>query len=173
MDRNDLIDEIAGSSAEDLASFWRDVLARRTEIFVKRCKAISTADLRTRGLELLERAGRAVYETRELAARQREHVEWVRKLGDETDDADVTFARDINKDTDRAANIVAANAAEMAAIIEVSRKNVQGNSRSDFQATVALANSGDCRLKVDKAELTQWQFLRMALEELFFPGSER
>ena len=32
MDRNELISEIAGSSAEGFAAFQRDLLARRTEV---------------------------------------------------------------------------------------------------------------------------------------------
>jgi hypothetical protein len=38
----------------------------------------------------------------------------------------------------------------------------------NFKATLTLTNSGDCRLKVNGSELTEWQVLRLALEELFF-----
>jgi hypothetical protein len=50
--------------------------------------------------------------------------------------------------------------------------------RSKFVATPMLTATGDCRLKVSNhlvaalngAELTQWQVLRTALEDLFVPG---
>jgi hypothetical protein len=63
---------------------------------------------------------------------------------------------------------------------------VSGGGGFDIMATVILTNTGDCRLKVKEAadaavllnvqpaaELTQWQFLRLVLEDLFFPGPER
>jgi hypothetical protein len=53
--------------------------------------------------------------------------------------------------------------------IEVSGKGVRGNP---FFAIIMLTDAGDCRLIVDDVELTQWQFLRKALENLFFPGPE-
>jgi hypothetical protein len=39
----------------------------------------------------------------------------------------------------------------------------------DFVAIPTLTITGDCRLTVNDEELTQWQFLRTALEDLFFP----
>jgi hypothetical protein len=46
---------------------------------------------------------------------------------------------------------------------------VEGDGvKVDFRATLTLTNSGDCRLKVDGAELTEWQVLRRALEDLLF-----
>jgi hypothetical protein len=116
MDRNELIDEIAGCSAEDFASFQRDVLARRTEILMKRFEALSIVDLRARGQDLLERVKHGFDEQCELVARQMEHIEWIKKLGDETDESDVAFTQDLGKDTDQRANLAAANVAEMTAI---------------------------------------------------------
>jgi hypothetical protein len=37
-------------------------------------------------------------------------------------------------------------------------------------ATLTLTNEGECKLKVGDQELDQWQFRRMALENLFFPA---
>lgn len=46
---------------------------------------------------------------------------------------------------------------------------VKGNGVNvDFTATPTLTNSGDCLLKVKGEELTEWQVLRMALEDLLF-----
>jgi hypothetical protein len=39
-----------------------------------------------------------------------------------------------------------------------------------FYATVHLNNAGSCRLYVDGKELERWQFLMMALEEIFWEG---
>jgi hypothetical protein len=120
MDRNDLLTEIAGLSAEAFASFQRKVLVRRTELFSKRLEALSTHDLRARGLELLEHARNAIDEQRKITTRQLEHLEWMEKRGDdEPDDADVAFTQDLGHDSDRAANLVAANSAEMTAILTI------------------------------------------------------
>ncbi len=119
MDREEFVDEIAGCSAEEFASFQGDVLARRTEILLKRLEALSTADLRARAQDLLVRVSDGIDEQRALATRHMDHVEWLKKLGDETDDADVVFAQDLGKDTERAANIVVANSAEMNAIFTI------------------------------------------------------
>ncbi len=119
MDREEFVDEIAGCSAEEFASFQGDVLARRTEILLKRLEALSTADLRARAQDLLVRVSDGIDEQRALATRNMDHVEWLKKLADETDDADVVFAQDLGKDTERAANIVVANSAEMNAIFTI------------------------------------------------------
>jgi hypothetical protein len=119
MDRDELIDEIAGCSAEDFASFQRRVLARRTEILQQRLEALSTTELRARGLELLNRANQGMDEQREISRRQTDHMEWIRKLGDDIDDADVALSQDLGKDSDWNANIVVANMAEMTAITTI------------------------------------------------------
>ena|ERR1700735_1741601 len=45
---------------------------------------------------------------------------------------------------------------------------VSSGGEIKFTATVSLTNSGRCKLKVNDAELEQWQVRRMALEDLFF-----
>jgi hypothetical protein len=97
MDREEFVDEIAGCSAEELASFQGDVLARRTEILLKRLEALSTADLRARAQDLLVRVSDGIDKQRAVATRHMDHVGWVKKLSDETDDADVVFAQDLGQ----------------------------------------------------------------------------
>lgn len=46
------------------------------------------------------------------------------------------------------------------------------SSEAKMSATLTLTNSGECKLKVGGEELYQWQFRRMALEELFFSRSQ-
>jgi hypothetical protein len=38
----------------------------------------------------------------------------------------------------------------------------------DFRATLTITDDGECRLKVNGAELAEWQVLKRALEDLFF-----
>ena len=48
---------------------------------------------------------------------------------------------------------------------------VENGSSIDLTATLTLSDAGECRLRVHGAEKEQWQFRRMALEELFFNSS--
>lgn len=50
--------------------------------------------------------------------------------------------------------------------IEVSSLRVNGS----FVATLTLNDAGECRLSVEGEQLDRWQFLRRALEPLFFPA---
>ena len=53
-------------------------------------------------------------------------------------------------------------------VLEGNQIRVSINDVVKFTATLTLNNEGQCRLKVKDAELEQWQFRRMALEDLFF-----
>jgi hypothetical protein len=51
--------------------------------------------------------------------------------------------------------------------IEVESVGLRSNK--PFSATLTLKDSGECRLLVNGDQLDRWQFLRRALEPLFFP----
>src|ERR1700736_617820 len=67
----------------------------------------------------MNRANQGMDEKREISRRQTAHMEWIRKLGDDIDDADVALSQDLGKDSDWNANIVVANMAEMTAITTI------------------------------------------------------
>ena|SRR5258706_6397519 len=55
--------------------------------------------------------------------------------------------------------------------IQVHKEGSVGNELQ-MSATLTLTNSGECKLKVGSEELYQWQFRRMALEDLFFSPAQ-
>jgi hypothetical protein len=129
MDRHESISTVAGLSDEDFAVFLKDVRACRAEIVRARLDVMSTADLRARGRVLTEQMTHSADEQHANLRRQFEHIEWIRKLGDTIDEADVDYVRLIARGTDRATDIVSANAAELYAvfhILEHRRKSTEG-----------------------------------------------
>jgi hypothetical protein len=52
--------------------------------------------------------------------------------------------------------------------LEVETIRVQSVGGLGMAATIALTDNGECRLMVGAEELEPWQFLRRALEPLFF-----
>jgi hypothetical protein len=116
MDRRELIDQIAGSSAEEFAAFQRDVLARRTEIMRGRLETLSSTELRNRAATLFEK-----FQEREATqanvGHQFEHIDWIHKLGEGADD--VEFSAELARDADWNANMNIANQAEARAIFDL------------------------------------------------------
>jgi hypothetical protein len=118
MDGRELIDQIAGSSAEEFAAFQRDLLARRTEIMRGRLETLSSTELRNRAATLFEK-----FQEREATqanvGHQFEHIDWIHKLGEGADDADVEFSAELARDADWNANMNIANQAEARAIFDL------------------------------------------------------
>jgi hypothetical protein len=118
MDRRELIDQVAGSSAEEFAAFQRDLLARRTEIMRGRLETLSSTELRNRAATLFEK-----FQEREATqanvGHQFENIDWIHKLGEGADDADVEFSAELARDADWNANMNIANQAEARAIFDL------------------------------------------------------
>jgi hypothetical protein len=119
MDRNELINEIAGSSAEGFAAFQRDLLARRTEVMRGRLKTLSTSELRSRATTLFEDLQGRKEATKAIVGRQLEDIDWIHNLGNGAADADVEFTAELARDADWNVNINFANQAEARAIFDL------------------------------------------------------
>jgi hypothetical protein len=119
MDRSKLINQIAGSSAEEFAAFQRDLLARRTEIMRGRLEALSLSELRNRAATLFEKLQERNEATKANVGHQFDDIDWIHKLAEGAGDADVEFTAELARDADWNANMNIANQAEARAIFDL------------------------------------------------------
>ncbi len=119
-DRNQMLSKMALLSAEEYADFLRDLRVERLTALRPQLQSMSTPELQTRAQFLLLNRSREVMERqRELAQKQLEHVQWINRLGDETDAADVDYVTEIASEGDRMADMYDVYTSELTVIARI------------------------------------------------------